>query len=225
VIVPSAHVRDRLLARQPGARVEVVPWGVGPPFSPGPLDCAALARLGAERPYVVTLATTQPRKGLDDALEAVRRVRAAGLPHRLVVVGARGWRDEALVARLRTGGALLTGRLSDEELVAALRGADALLFPSREEGFGFPALEAMACATPVVAWRTASLPEVCAGAAELAPLGDAEALAAALRRVLADRGHADGLRARGMTRAAELTWERCGERHVGLYRELCGSRT
>lgn len=235
VVVPSAYTRDRVLARFAPRRIEVIPYGVDAAFEPSAARDESGAApesapdevlaAGFPSPYVLTLATTQPRKGLDAALDAVARLRAEGLPHRLVVVGARGWRDEAVLARLRAGGAVLAGRLDDAELVVALRGADALLFPSREEGFGFPPLEAMACGTPVVALRSASVPEVCGDAAELAPPGVPDALAAALRRVLTDPAQAAALRARGLARAAEFTWARCAERHVALYADIIGARS
>lgn len=213
VIVPSAWTADRLVAATGAARerIRVVPYGVDARFTPGEPDPAVLARHGIDAPYVLSVGTLQPRKGLDALAGA-----CAGLEHRLVVAGARGWHDDAILARLQ-GHATITGRVSDEELVALLRGADALVHASAHEGFGFPPLEALACGTPVVAVRRSSVPEVVGDAAELA---EPDALGPALERVLGDPRRRDELRARGLERARELSWQRCAAATVDVYREV-----
>ena len=220
VLVPSAWTAERLVAATgvDRDRVRIVPWGVGAPFAPGVADEAVPRRLGVDGPYVLAVGTLQPRKGLGDVLDAVAALQTG---HRLVVVGGRGWRDEAIAERLGSA-AVLAGRVDDAELVALLRGADALVHASRDEGFGFPPVEAMACGTPVVAVAAGSVPGVTAGAAELAaPVPGA--LAPALARVLGDPARRAELRERGLARAAELTWERCAELTVAAYREALGS--
>jgi alpha-1,3-rhamnosyl/mannosyltransferase len=193
--------------------VAVTPYGIDPAFTPGPgPDDRA-------EPYLLAVGTLQPRKNLEAALAAFERLHAGGLEHRLVVAGARGWRDEELVARLRASPAAaridLAGRVDDAALVALYRGAACLLFPSRAEGFGFPPLEAMACGTPVVAAAAGSLPEVVGDAAPLVPPEDHAALADAVARVLADP---EAWRARGLAHAAGFTWARCAEQTVAAYR-------
>jgi alpha-1,3-rhamnosyl/mannosyltransferase len=220
VIAPSAHTRERLLAHTAAdpERVHVVPYGVGPPFTPGPPDEAVLARHGVRAPYGLTVATLQPRKNLEAVLAAHARLDGV----QLVVAGGRGWRDAALAERLRGArGVVLTGRVSDAELVALLRGAAFLAHPAHDEGFGFPPLEAMACGTPVVAARAGSLPEVVGSAAPLVDPGDHAGLAAAAAGLLADPGP---WRERGLARAAELTWARCAERTVDVYRRAARTR-
>jgi len=216
ILVPSAHTEARLLARVRGldpAAVTVTPYGIDPAFSPGP---------GPEdrpAPYLLAVGTLQPRKNLEAALAAFERLHAGGLEHRLVVAGARGWRDEALVARLRDSPAAgrieVAGRVDDAALVALYRGAACLLFPSRAEGFGFPPLEAMACGTPVVAAAAGSLPEVVGDAAPLVEPDDPAGLADAVARVLADPAP---WRARGLARAGRFSWARCAEQTVAAYR-------
>jgi glycosyltransferase involved in cell wall biosynthesis len=213
VLVPSAHTRERVLERVPGLRPEAVavtPYGIAPAFSPGP------GPAGGEGPYLLAVGTLQPRKNLEAALSAFERL--GGVEHRLVVVGARGWRDDALLARLRgspaAGRIVLAGRVGDDELLTLYRGAACLLFPSRAEGFGFPPLEAMACGTPVVAAAAGSLPEVLGEAAALVAPDDHAALAAAAAEVLADP---EPWRARGLARAARFDWARCAEQTVAAY--------
>lgn len=213
VLVPSRHTAERIavVAGADPRRVRVAPWGVDAAFGRGGADAAVLRRHGINRPYVLAVGTLQPRKGLEEVLAAV------GGEHRLVVAGGRGWRDDAIATRLRER-AILTGRVEDAELVALLRGADALVHAARYEGFGFPPLEAMACGTPVVAYRSTSIPEVVGDAAELAePVPGA--LAAALGRVLGDPARGAELRERGLARATAFTWDRCAEATVAAYRE------
>ncbi|HEY6886497.1 MAG TPA: glycosyltransferase family 1 protein [Solirubrobacter sp.] len=215
VIVPSQYTRSQLVAAVGGldaARVHVTPWGLEPQFTPGPGPAG-------RGPYLLTVGTLQPRKNLEGALAAFERLDDAG--HRLLVVGASGWREDELRARLDASPARerveLLGRVSDEELVTLYRGAACLLFPSLAEGFGLPLTEAMACGTPVVAADAGSLPEVAGGAAALADPHDPDALAAAVRDVLA---HREAWRARGLERAATFTWAACAEATVDVYREV-----
>jgi glycosyltransferase involved in cell wall biosynthesis len=105
-----------------------------------------------------------------------------------------------------------------EDMATLYRGADAVIVSSRAEGFGLPALEAMACGTPVVAFANTSLPEVLGDAGVLAPDGDVGALVAAARNVLVDRGLHDDLGHRGVERARLFTWQRTVELHAEAYR-------
>lgn len=97
------------------------------------------------------------------------------------------------------------------------------VFPSLYEGFGLPPLEAMACGTPVVCSNAASLPEVVGDAAVTVDPYDVDALAEAMQRVLADRDLREDLRARGLARARQFTWERTARETLAVYREVCGA--
>jgi glycosyltransferase involved in cell wall biosynthesis len=147
---------------------------------------------------VLHLGSNDPR---DDTPTAIAAARAAGVP--LVIAG--GWSGAA------PEGVELAGRVTDERLVELYQGARALLDTSLYEGFGYQALEAMACGTPVVASRATSLPELVGEAGLLCPPGDADAFAAALGRVLTDEVLRLRLRERGLERAHEFTWERTAQ--------------
>ena len=139
-----------------------------------------------------------------------RAAEAAGLP--LVVVGPE--KDADLAAELRRRGADLRGYVAKDELVALYRGAAALVFPSRYEGFGLPLLEAMASGTPVVAAPDPALREV---AGDAAVFGAPDGLGDALRRAIAER---DRLAAAGIERASRFSWEETARRTLAVYGEL-----
>jgi glycosyltransferase involved in cell wall biosynthesis len=214
IVVPSAWTADRLVAVAGASRerIRVVPWGVDTRFTPGPVDASVLARHGIDGPYAVAVGTLQPRKGLAALADAFSGLET---DHRLVVVGARGWHDSAIVERLR-GRAIVTGRVPDGDLLTFLRGADALVHASEHEGFGFPPLEAMACGTPVVAMRAAAVPEIVGDAGVLAAPGE---LREAVARVLGDAPLRARMRKAGLARAREFTWERCAAATVAAYGE------
>jgi len=100
------------------------------------------------------------------------------------------------------------GFLPDETLSAVYRLASVFVFPSLYEGFGLPPLEAMACGTPVVTSNVSSLPEVTGDAALLVDPTDASAIAAAITRVVTEPALREELRARGLARARQFSWER-----------------
>src|SRR5262249_48716000 len=115
-------------------------------------------------------------------------------------------------------GARLLEAVEDAVLPALYAGASALLLPSRHEGFGLPALEAMAAGTPVIAARAGALPEVTAGAAELVDPDDEEGWIAAARRLVEDAELRRVRIAEGQARAAELGWERTAPEALAVYR-------
>ena len=117
-----------------------------------------------------------------------------------------------------------TGYVSDEDLAHLYAACQAFVFPSYLEGFGLPAVEAMACGAPVVASDRGSLPEVLAGAGELFDPDDTSALVACLRRVLGDADYREELRSRGLKRAAGFSWERSARCAVDLLHEAGAGR-
>jgi glycosyltransferase involved in cell wall biosynthesis len=224
VVVPTRAVADALGAHLDLARVEVIGEGVSGDLDLPPDAGSRARRLGLpEDGFLLTLATLEPRKGLDVLIGALARGAGAGLP--LLVVGQPGWggvdpaelaRREGLPAdRVRT-----LGRLSDADLATALHAATVLVAPSRSEGFGLPVLEAMAAGTPVVCSADPALAEVGGDAVRTAPVGDAAALGRALDEVLADASLRGRMVERGRARAAAYSWAGAATALWDLYRSL-----
>jgi glycosyltransferase involved in cell wall biosynthesis len=180
--------------------IVVTPHGVDPAFTPGPRP---------PNSYLLLVGSVEPRKNPLAAADA-----AAELGMRLVVAGPE--RDAGLARELASRGADLRGYVKDEELVELYRGAAALLLPTRYEGFGLPALEAMATGTPVVASPDAALREL---AGDAAVFVEPEQLAGGVLEALARR---DELVAAGLARAAQFSWEATARRTIAVYREVLG---
>ena len=180
----------------PSERIRVAHPGAGPAFRPdGPV-----AELG--RPYLLSVATREPRKNLGNLVTAHGLL---GGEVGLALAGAEGWGadetgDADSVVRL--------GYVADARLPELYRGAAAFVYPSRFEGFGIPVIEAMACGTPVVASSHPSLDEACGDAAVRADPESPEAIAEAIREALTRR---DELAARGLEHARRFSWRRTGE--------------
>ncbi|HXA41994.1 MAG TPA: glycosyltransferase family 1 protein [Candidatus Solibacter sp.] len=193
-------------------RVVVAPLCVDPVFT-GPSDLALreefLTRLQVKGPYVVAFSGARRRR-LEMARQAWLRLRSHGFQGQLVIIGREPVRDAGVVS---------AGNPTDRELAELLRGAAALCYPTEDEGFGMPALEAIACGCPVVCFPVGSLPEILGDAAEWCDGGDLDALATGLQRVVGDTEHQQGLRERGRAWiAASPGWDDCAAIHVEAYR-------
>jgi glycosyltransferase involved in cell wall biosynthesis len=177
----------------PASKIELVPNGVDEFFSPGP---------DGDGDYILFTGTLEPRKGIDDLLEAWR-----GLPAprpRLLLCGAQGWG-----ARIHPEPGLeLTGYVSRGQLRDLYRGARIFVYPSHHEGFGIPPLEAMACGAPVIATRTGAIADYAEGAALLIAPASPSALRAAMTNLLQEPSLRRDLRAAGVERASAWRWER-----------------
>ena len=216
----SQHSRSEIeeLLGVPAERITVAYPGVGGAFRPTAPDPQRLReRFGIDGPFVLSVGTLEPRKNLVTVLDAFESLSADCT---LVVAGASGWRNEEFDRRLERarGRIVVTGRVSDDELVALYGAAACFAYPSLYEGFGIPPLEAMACGTPVIVSDSTSLPEVVGDAGLLVPARDADALAAEIDRILLSPDLAADLGARGIARSKQFTWDRCAESTVSAYR-------
>jgi len=172
---------------------------------------------------VTTASADEPLKGLAHLLTALPKLG----PVELVVVGKLKPEGETakliagLTVNLETPVRFVSG-IADEELAELIAGAEIACVPSLFEGFSLPAIEAMACGTPLVVTSGGALPEVVGDAAIVVPPGDPDALATALNRLLGDPGLRERLAAAGIARAATMSWRRTAEETVGHYRRLLG---
>ena len=210
----------------PPERIFTVPPGVDPAFAPPPRARVDRLRkeLGLVRPYVLFVGTVEPRKNLPflfDVFDALD-----GFDGELVVAGALGWKHAPVLERARSArrasAIRFLGRLEDDALGALYGGAEVFLFPSLDEGFGLPPLEAMACGAPVVAAAAGALPEVLGEAASVLPTSDPSAWGHAVRTLLDDSAERQRRVEAGRARSAEYTWERSAERTWAVYRALGG---
>lgn len=216
VVVPTAWSREDLLTEGfDPARVHVAHHGVDRAPAPGAGEAAAvLARLGVRRPFILFASTLEPRKGVVDLLAAHAALAAVHPEVGLVLAGPQGWGE---VHDLDRPGVVATGHVADHELDVLYRSAVALAHPARYEGFGMQVAEAMARGCPVVTTDAACLPEVAGGAGVLVPVGDVDALAGALLRLVEDGDHRAERAAAGEARATSLTWEASAAAHVAAY--------
>jgi glycosyltransferase involved in cell wall biosynthesis len=224
IITPTDAVRDDLRKILPTARRMIT---IRPGLSralAAPPDLTARAerlRLPADG-FLLTVATLEPRKGLDLLLAALARADAPELP--LVVVGQAGWggvdpRSLAAQRGFPAGRLVLLGRVDDADLATCYSRATAVVVPSRAEGFGLPVLEAMSLGAPVVATTVPAMVEVAGGAVRLAEPEPA-ALAGAIAAVVADPELRADLAVRGRRRAAEFDWDHAGHLLWEIYADL-----
>ncbi len=228
VIVPSAatarDVKAHLLrGAASAAGLRVIPEGVDARFSP-----AASPPAPDAAPTILYVGRFDPYKNVPLLVEAFAAVRARVPQARLRLVGTPDPRYPEARQRAEALGVKdavdWTGYVNDAALVEAYRGAAVFALPSRCEGFGLTALEALACGTPVVCSTGGSLPEVVGEAALTVPPDDRAALTGALVRVLTDPALAARLRAAGPTRAATFSWARAAAETRAVYGEAAEAR-
>ncbi len=234
IVAVSATTAERFHALlAPQVPVHVIPHGVDHarfrPLDPGDadgavLDRSALRRIGAVTPYVAFVGTLEPRKDVPTLIRAFDRLAGSRRGLSLVLAGGRGWGIRAIEAAAEAAvhghRVRMVGYISEEQKAALLRGASAVAYPSLEEGFGLPALEALACGAPLVTTRASAMAEVTADAALLVPPGEPEALAEALEAAVAGGTEVDRRRSRGFEVAARYTWAESARAHARVYRSV-----
>jgi glycosyltransferase involved in cell wall biosynthesis len=229
IIINSESLRAEVLTHLDvdPARLRLVPEAVDhTTFRPGDPEEARthLERYGIERPFVLFVSSLWPYKNCDGLLRAFALARPHLGGHQLAVVGPA--RDDEYVASLHalarelgiSEDVVWVGGVSLEETVLFYRAAAAFAYPSFNETFGLPILEAMACGCPVVTSDRSAMLETAGGAALLADPHDPASISDALVRACGPEGAA--LRPRGLARAAEFSWARTGEQTLDVYREV-----
>lgn len=222
IVLADSHATQQDLTRfyeTDPKKIEVVYPGIDPlllaeaPSTP-PLQCA--------RPYLLFLSTIQPRKNVGRIVEAFAAI-AEQIPHDLILAGKIGWRAAEILAKIEQQPAAvqdrihLPGFVPDAEKTALIKGAAAFVYPSLNEGFGFPLLEANACGVPVITADGSSLAELAAtgGALTIDPQ-DSTALGEAILRVLSDGALRQRLITAGHENVGRFSWQAAAERVMQL---------
>ncbi len=214
----------------PQEKVHVIYEAAPPAFMPLPPDIcleAVRARYHLPERFLLYVGTIEPRKNLVRLLEAFATLRASGrIPHDLLFVGARGWKEDPVfeaVERLGLGDKVrFMNHVPTADLVALYNLADALAFPSLYEGFGLPVVEAMACGTPVVTSEQGSLGEIAGDAAQFVDPLSVPSIAHGLEAVLAHPAWRAELRQRGLARVRDFTWRGAAAQTRQVYEAVAG---
>lgn len=228
VIAVSEATRQDLieLYHTPPDKISVLYHGVGSEFNPI-TDAAKLSAIRKkyhldEVPFVLSVGTIQPRKNYRRLIQAFAHIDP---PLKLVIGGGKGWQVEEVFNEIEQLGLTdrvhFPGYIADADLPALYSAATLFIYPSLYEGFGLPALEAMACGTPVIASNQSSLPEVVGNAGLLVDPRDVGAIAASMTHLLEDANRRQELSALGLQQAARFTWPEMGAKLLNLYKKVC----
>jgi glycosyltransferase involved in cell wall biosynthesis len=222
VIAVSQHAADvgiEYLGLEP-SRVRVAHMGVDERYKP-----SSATPKRQEPPNLLSVGQYGPWKGYAEAFAVISELADRGYPHRLRVVGLHHRSSQAEVDGLVAACAHperieLVDFVTPDKMVEEYRRASALLVTSRCESFGLPALEAMACGTPVVGFRIGGTAEVVGDGGVLVEDGNVEAIVDAVQELLDDPLAASTLAAAGVARAAMFTWKDCVDPHLDVFRQL-----
>ena len=210
-------------------RITVAPLGVSAHFAPSDRPGETLPA-GITAPFLLHVGDLHERRNLPLIVHAMfeARRRPGMPPLSLVLAGVdRGIGDrlQAYAREAKSPDAVVClGPVTDSQLLTLYRGAAALVYPSRYEGFGLPVLEAMACGTPVIASRAASIPEVLGDAGILLDPDDEPGWAEAIAEIVSDEWQKGRMRKAGLARAKEFTWARTASITLEAYRQVAPAR-
>ena len=225
VVHASSHATaERLRAHFPKADVEVIHLGSTPLPLPTGAPSTRLGELVGSRPFILAMGTIEVRKNLPRLVRAFATANITDTS--LVIAGGDGNDRLALDAALAEldpairSRVVVTGRVDDSDASWLVHNAQVLAYPSLDEGFGFPILEAFAAGVPVVASAAGSIPEVAGDAALLTDPNDTDRLAAALTRAVDDDAERARLISAGRRRVDAFTWASTATRMVALYRRV-----
>jgi glycosyltransferase involved in cell wall biosynthesis len=234
ITVPSRSTQEDIyhwVPDLPRARVKVIPGGIGEEFTAYPPEAIrkTLERLGFPASYILYVGTIEPRKNLQILVQSYKQLVTMGkTKEHLVLVGRLGWGYDELLKQIESpelqNRVHLVGYIHQKDLPLVYAGATLFVYPSLQEGFGFPPLEAMACGAPTISSQTSSLIENLQGAAKLVPPDDPECLTEAIHQLLNDEGIREQYRREGFARASKFRWEETALQTLSCYQEVALGR-
>jgi glycosyltransferase involved in cell wall biosynthesis len=232
VIALSENTRQDLEAMGvPPQRIQVI-YGGGHVVPDSQIEFGRIAELkrcfNLPDSYILFVGTLQPRKNVPFLVRSFAHLKkVSGLPHKLVLAGHRGTAGAEVLELAQTLGiaaeVLVTGYVDDWQLPLLYKLADIFVLPTLYEGFTLVTLEAMAYGTPVIATDTSSIREGVGNAAHLVQVNNVEELAGALHTVLTDQSIRARMIEQGKAQARLFTWERCADRTLKLYQQVCNN--
>jgi glycosyltransferase involved in cell wall biosynthesis len=231
VIVPSRVVKDQLvrLFGISTGKINVIPFAPALVFKKN--DTPALltqvrTKYGLPEKFILSVSNHEPKKNIAGTIRAFSAFKDKVKGYKLVLAGRNAWGVDGINSIIRDldleGDVILTGYIPLADLPAVYSLADMFLFPSLDEGFGIPVLEAMACGTPVVCSDRGALPETTASAAVCVPPDDINGIAEALAKFAENSGMRRDFIEKGFIRAGELNWEKTTRATIEVYRKAVG---
>jgi len=231
IITVSEHSKREIMRwfGIPEDKITVTPLGVDEKWhaSISSEDLARVkAKYGLPERFFLFVGTLQPRKNVQRIIDAHKSLPQLRMEVPLIIAGRHGWMCDAEVAELQNcqdGALRWLQYVPSEDLLPIFKHATALVWPSLNEGFGLPVLEAFAAGLPVVTSNTTSLPEVAGDAALLVHPENTGEIADAMRQMATDDALRSDLRARGQSRAKQFTWDRTARLTIDVYRKAIES--
>ncbi|MBT3193782.1 MAG: glycosyltransferase family 4 protein [Verrucomicrobia bacterium] len=231
IITISEFSRRELIRFVPGldpSKIVVTPLGVSERFQPASKDACGRVRQKYNLPerFLLAVNTLEPRKNLLPFLEAFSRIQNK-IDEHLVLVGSPGWVPKhaaSILETMRRNERIhYVGYVPDEDLEVLYSAASAYVFPSSYEGFGLPAVEAMACGCPVIASKGSSLDEVIGGAGLQFDPASQDEMAETILRMVGSVSLRDTFKAKGFENAARYSWQQTASCTVAAYRKALES--
>lgn len=169
---------------------------------------------------ILFVGSLKKHKNIERLLEAYTSLKSRGIRHRLVIIGRYSPGETGILRKIESTDALYPGEVPIQDLVVIYNLADLLVIPSLYEGFGLPALEAMACGVAVASSSASSLPEVVGEAGILFDPYDISDISDKVYQVLMDKGLRQDLIEKGFKRVGDFSWEKTAEQTLDVYREV-----
>ena len=229
--VPSLATKNEILRLLPSVspdKIRIISYGVTSAFRCYSQDeiSPIVERYQINTPYILYLGTLEPRKNLSRLVASYEKlVKQHSVTADLVLAGGKGWKYEELLQQIENSEVKerihLPGYVEKDDLPILYSGAKLFVYPSVEEGFGLPPLEAMACGVPVITSNCSSLVEYYSEAAVMVDPLSVEDISAAMYRILRDENMQQEYQKRGFSLAEEYRWENTAKSFVACYEELC----